>query len=110
METDNTQMKTAKFAPGQMVVHRSLGYQGIIFDVDAVYSQSSALYDQLTSTVPLRNMPWYYVLVDGESHSTYIAETELLPIDTDASIDNPLLDEIFTTASDGHLEIRASLN
>lgn len=35
----------ARFAPGTVVRHRRFGYRGLIFDVDAMYSQSPEWYD-----------------------------------------------------------------
>ena len=73
-----TETKTARFAPGTIIIHKKYGYRGLIFDVDAVYSQSPEWYNTNVQTSAPKDRPWYHVLVDGEPHTTYVAEENLL--------------------------------
>ena len=104
------EMQTAQFAPGQVVKHVRYGYKGIIYDVDAVYSQPAEWYALMSGDRPSRNKPWYHVLVDGESHSTYVAEEYLVVSSKDENVEHPLKAQLFNEAGDGHLSIRTPMN
>lgn len=99
----------AKFAPGSVIRHKLFGYIGLIFDVDACYSQSDKWYDMMAKSSPSKNKPWYYVIVDGESHTTYVAEEHLMTCQNKQDIDHPMVSELFERQG-GSLQMRATLN
>ncbi|NVJ97405.1 MAG: heat shock protein HspQ [Alphaproteobacteria bacterium] len=100
----------ARFAPGTVVIHRRFGYRGLIFDVDAVYSQSPEWYDIMASSHPPKDRPWYHVLVDGETHTTYVAEDNLVECNQTEEFDHPLLSRLFTASSGGDFASRHVVN
>ena len=102
--------KTARFAPGQVVRHRRFGYRGLIFDVDAVFSQSPEWYEMMAQSRPRKDRPWYHVLVDGETHTTYVAEENLELCGHTDEFDHPLLSSLFETADNGDFASRYSVN
>jgi len=104
------QMQTAQFAPGQVVRHRRFGYRGLIFDVDAVFSQSPEWYEIMAETHPPKDRPWYHVLVDGEKHTTYVAEENLMECFETESFEHPLLSRLFRTRRSGDLASRVVMN
>lgn len=88
-------MPTARFAPGTVIRHRRFGYRGLIFDVDAEYSQSEEWYEMMADSQPAKDRPWYHILVDGEMHTTYVPEDNLICcFETDA-FEHPLLPHLF---------------
>lgn len=92
----------ARFYVGQIVHHKLFAYRGIIYDVDPVFSGSEEWYDEVAKTRPPKESPWYHVLVDGASHTTYVAERNLEPADDDSEpIDHPLFAELFRSTEDG---------
>ena len=91
----SNEVRSAKFAPGTVVRHRRFGYRGLIFDVDAEYSQSDEWYEMMADSRPRRDKPWYHVLVDGESHTTYVAEDNLEDCGLSETFDHPLLSHLF---------------
>lgn len=95
-----TIIKTARYAPGHMVRHKFHGYRGLIYDVDPVFSADAALYDMLALHPHSRRHPWYHVLVDGESHCTYVAEEEIERCSGFAAFDHPLLSRLFQQHDD----------
>ncbi|WND02586.1 heat shock protein HspQ [Temperatibacter marinus] len=99
----------AKFAPGMYVRHRLFGYVGLIFDVDARYSQSEEWYEMMAKSAPKKDSPWYYVMVDGESHTTYVSEDHLIACENDHNIDHPMFKTLFTREGDD-VHIRTTLN
>lgn len=88
----------AQFGPGMVVRHRLFGYRALVFDVDPHFSQSEDWYDMLSESRASREEPWYHVLVDGESHSTYVAESNLTSCTGAAAFEHPMLSHLFRVA------------
>lgn len=85
----------AKFATGQIIHHKLFGYTGLIFDVDAIFQGSEEWYQQVARSRPIKNQPWYHVLVDEESHITYVAEQNIEVSAISKEIVHPLVNELF---------------
>lgn len=83
--------KKCKFSIGQIVFHKLFDYRGIIVDVDPYFSLSEEWYQEMTTSNPPKDAPWYHVLVDGEDFSTYVAEQNLEPDISKEPVLNPLL-------------------
>jgi heat shock protein HspQ len=67
----------AQFPIGQVVHHVLFDYRGVIFDVDPCFSGTEEWYGRVAKSRPPRDKPWYHVLVDGQPHTTYVAEKNL---------------------------------
>ena len=91
----------AKFQIGQPIQHRRFGYRGVVFDVDPVFGGTEEWYAAMALSRPPKDRPWYHVLVHDAAHTTYVAERNLEPDDSDASIRHPLLDDVFTAYENG---------
>ena len=105
-------MTRAQFHPGQFVLHRKFGYRGLIFDVDPCFTQSEEWYELMAPNKPAKERPWYHVLVDGETHTTYVAEENIelsLEVET-PGFSHPLLHQFFNRTDQGALHCRYSLN
>ncbi len=92
----------AKFSVGQLVQHRLFAYRGVIFDVDAEFQGSEDWYERVAKSKPPKDCPWYHVLVDGEEHTTYVAERNLDPNSSDEEFEHPLLEQLFTGRQGDH--------
>ncbi len=101
--------QSARFSVGQLVHHRRFDYRGVIFDVDPIFSLDDDWYEQMATSQPPRDKPWYHVLVDG-GQVTYVAERNLEPDASAAPISHPLLDRFFGTFRDGRYAPNRSLN
>ncbi len=71
--------KAAKFAIGQLIVHRLFEYRGVIIDVDPYFKGTDDWYDSVARSRPPKDTPWYHVLVDDADLRTYVAERNLTP-------------------------------
>ncbi len=91
----------AKFGVGQVVCHLKCEYRGGIGDVDPVCSGTDEWYDQVASSRPPRDQPWYNVLVDEGEHSTYVAERHLEADTGGQPIRHPALDRFFDAFKGG---------
>ena len=97
----NSTNKSAKFAIGQVVHHNRFDYRGVIFDVDWEFQLTDEWYDQVARSRPPKDKPWYHVLVDGSSQTTYVAERHLEAVPDPQPINHPLLDRLFSSFQDG---------
>ncbi len=93
--------RRARFHVGQIVAHRRAGYRGVVFDVDPVFSLADDWYDEEAVSRPPKDRPWYSVLVDGEEHTTYVAERNLERSDDFTAIHHPLIEDFFAEMRDG---------
>lgn len=48
-------------------------------------------YEAMASSQPPRDKPWYGVLVDGQEHTTYVAERNLALSGNKSQIEHPVL-------------------
>ena len=85
----------ARFALGEIVHHLKVGYRGVVFGVDAEFSLSEEWYENVAVSRPPKDRPWYHVLVDGASHTTYVAERHLESSREVGQINHPLLGRYF---------------
>ena len=87
--------KDPLYHPGQIVRHRRYGYRGVVVDFDLTCKADPTWYLS-NQTQPYRNQPWYHVLVDGSSTTTYAAQTSLQADEQPDPITHPFLEHFFT--------------
>ena len=88
-------MASSDFFVGQIVDHNKAGYPGVIFGVDAVFSLSEEWYEEVARSRPPKDKPWYHVMVDGGTHTTYVAERHLVASRDHRQIEHPALGRVF---------------
>lgn len=94
-------MTQAKFSPGQIIRHNKFGYRGVIVDVDPEFAGTEEWYETVAKSRPPKDRPWYHVLVDGETHATYVAERHLEEDDNKQPVEHPALENFFDHFEDG---------
>lgn len=85
----------AKFKTGQIIEHLKLGYRGVIYQADEIFCLSEEWYEMVARSRPPKNAPWYHVLVDKSTHTTYVAERHLTTSRDFTQIEHPSLGEHF---------------
>ncbi len=88
-------MTKAKFYIGEIIHHSRFDYRGVIFAVDAEFNGSEEWYQAVALSRPPKNEPWYHVLVDNATHTTYVAERNLEASQNNLQINHPLLGQFF---------------
>lgn len=83
------------FSVGELVQHTKFGYRGVIVQVDPVFAGTEEWYEAVARSRPPKDQPWYHVLVDGQTHSTYVAERHLDADTTGKQIEHPDLGGFF---------------
>ena len=94
-------IQQAKFNIGQIIEHNKFDYRGVIFEVDPVFALSDEWYEQVARSCPPKDSPWYQVLVDNSSQSTYVAERHLRATTVISPINHPAIGQYFSVFSNG---------
>ena len=104
--------RTAKFAIGQIVRHRVFPFRGVIFDVDATFSNTEDWWLSIPEEVrPRKDQPFYHLLAENEdsAYVAYVSEQNLLPDDTGEPVGHPQAALIFETFQEGHYTLRPGI-
>ena len=89
------------FKIGQIIYHKLFNYRGVILKVDDYFQLTDTWYDNMAKSKPPKDKPWYSVLVHNQSHTTYVAERNLIPDNSDIEIIHPMMPIYFTTLKNG---------
>ncbi|MBW2386924.1 MAG: heat shock protein HspQ [Deltaproteobacteria bacterium] len=100
----------ARFSPGELVHHARFGYRGVVVDVDATFQLSDEWYEEVARSRPPKDRPWYHVLVDGSTSTTYVAERHLETDSSLAPIRHPLLEQYFRDFCEGRYVADSQIN
>ncbi len=107
------QSSCAKFQIGQIVRHRKHPFRGVIFDVDAVFSNTEEWYDSIPEDArPDRDQPFYHLLAETEAtyYVAYVSEQNLIPDASGEPVDHPDLPEIFGPFKGDRYALQRPLN
>ena len=88
-------MSEAKFYIGQVIEHKLFKYRGVVFDVDDSMQLPEEWYNQVARSKPPKDKPWYHVLVDEHTHTTYVAERNLIASEHPEQIKHHQLNDYF---------------
>ncbi|MBT3305174.1 MAG: heat shock protein HspQ [Alphaproteobacteria bacterium] len=98
---------TAKFSPGDLIIHNLFEYRGVVIDLDPHFLGSADWYDNVAKSKPPKDRPWYHVLVDGGDVRTYVAERNLQPDPSGRPIKHPEINTHFARfGGDGYIPLR----
>lgn len=100
-------MKQAKFSIGQIIHHKLFNYRGVIFNVDDSMQLPDEWYEQVAKSRPPKDKPWYHVMVDNQTHTTYVAEQNLESGNNKSPIIHPYIDDYFSQFNDGHYILKS---
>ena len=89
-----------RYQPGQLIHHKRYAYRGVIVAVDHRCLADDAWYHS-NQTQPNQEQPWYHVLVDRSTRTTYVAESNLEEDLSGEPIEHPLLAHFFGELVDG---------
>jgi len=100
-------MAQAKFSIGEIIHHKLFNYRGVIYNVDDSMQLSDEWYEQMAKSKAAKDKPWYYVMVDNQPHTTYVAEQNLEPEKNNSPIVHPFIDNYFSQLKDGRYFLKA---
>jgi heat shock protein HspQ len=103
----------AKYHLGQVLRHRKHPFRGVVFDVDAMFSNSEEWYDAIPEdSRPDRDQPYYHLLAENDQsyYVAYVSEQNLVADYSGEPVDHPDLSDLFGDFQDGHYPLSVQLN
>jgi heat shock protein HspQ len=103
----------AKYHLGQVLRHRKHPFRGVVFDVDAMFSNTEEWYDSIPEdSRPRRDQPFYHLLAENDQsyYVAYVSEQNLVPDETGQPVDHPDLPDLFGDFEDGRYPLQFQLN
>lgn len=103
----------AKYSLGQVVRHRKHPFRGVVFDVDAMFSNTEEWYQAIPEeSRPSKEQPFYHLLAENDQsyYVAYVSEQNLVADYSGEPIDHPDLPEFFGDFDDGHYPLQVQLN
>lgn len=102
--------RTAKFAIGQLVRHRSFPLRGVVVDVDPEFSHGDSWWNAIPEEDrPARDQPFYHVLAEGleDTQAAYVSEQSLMEDDSGEPISHPETTRVFSGFDHGRYRVRS---
>lgn len=99
----------AKFRIGQVVKHRVYPFRGVIFDVDATFSNTEEWWNAIPEDVrPRKDQPFYHLFAENETsyYVAYVSEQNLTLDGSGDPIDHPEVSTYFSGHEDGQYVLR----
>ena len=103
----------AKYALGQVVRHRKHPFRGVVFDVDAMFSNTEEWYQAIPEdSRPSKDQPFYHLLAENDQsyYVPYVSEQNLVADYSGEPVDHPDLPEFFGDFDDGHYPMHFQMN
>ena len=95
---------TAKYQIGQIVKHKHYPFRGVVFDVDAEFSNSDQWWESIPEDIrPHKDQPFYHLLAENAENTyvAYVSEQNLEPDSSPEPVSHPQVEELFDTIEDG---------
>ena len=99
----------AKYHIGQVLMHRKHTFRGVVFDVDAMFSNTEEWYENIPEeSRPDKDQPFYHLLAENDdaSYVAYVSQQNLLPEEDAEPVRHPAVAQIFETFRDGRYILR----
>ena len=106
-------MRQAKYNIGQVVRHRQHPFRGVIFDVDAVFSNTEEWYQSIPEDCrPSKDQPYYHLYAETEAtyYVAYVSEQNLVADPSGEPLEHPQLIGLFGEFDDGRYPLQHGLN
>jgi heat shock protein HspQ len=103
----------AKYYIGQVLRHRKHPFRGVVFDVDAMFSNTEEWYQNIPEeSRPPKNQPFYHLLAENDQsyYVAYVSEQNLVPDETGEPVSHPDLPDLFGDFEDGMYPLQYQLN
>ena len=104
---------SAKYALGEVVRHKKHPFRGVIFDVDAVFSNTEEWYDAIPRDArPRKDQPFYHLLAENDDsyYVAYVSEQNLIPDHSGEPVTHPDLADMFGTFDGRSYPLHFDLN
>lgn len=106
-------IKAAKFAIGQVVRHRLFPFRGVVFDIDAEFSNTEEWYEAIPAQVrPRKDQPFYHLFAENAEteYIAYVSEQNLLVDESGEPVRHPQLRDMFDGLTEGRYRPKARMS
>ncbi|SFJ51775.1 heat shock protein HspQ [Celeribacter neptunius] len=103
----------AKYHLGQVVRHRKHSFRGVVFDVDAMFSNTEEWYAAIPEDVrPDKDQPFYHLLAENDQsyYVAYVSEQNLVADYSGMPVEHPDLSDLFGPFEDGAYPLHFQMN
>jgi len=103
----------AKYHLGQIVRHRKHPFRGVVFDVDAIFSNTDAWYESIPEeSRPQKDQPFYHLLAENDQnyYVAYVSEQNLIADYSGVPVTHPDVEDFFGPFEDGLYPLQYQLN
>ncbi|MFW5654463.1 MAG: heat shock protein HspQ [Roseicyclus sp.] len=103
----------AKFNIGQVVRHRKHPFRGVVFDIDAEFSNTDQWYEAIPEEArPRKSQPFYHLLAENDHtyYVAYVSEQDLVADTSGKPVDHPDLKDLFSDFDGGAYRLEYQLN
>lgn len=110
MQQNTKITKVPLFTIGQVVRHKVFPFRGVIFDVDAEFSNSEEWWESIPAEIrPAKEQPFYHLFAENEdsSYEAYVSQQNLIADDSDEPVNHPDVDELFGSLKEGLYQLKA---
>lgn len=107
------QTASAKYHIGQIVRHRKHPFRGVVFDVDARFSNTEEWYESIPEeNRPDRDQPFYHLLAENDDsyYVAYVSEQNLVEDNSGEPIEHPDLPDLFGDFQNGVYPLHFQMN
>ena len=105
--------RLAKYTIGQVVKHRVFPFRGVIFDVDAEFSNTEEWWLSIPEEVrPSKDQPFYHLLAENaeSEYIAYVSEQNLLPDNSGEPLRHPQITDVFERDHTGAYRMRGGIS
>ena len=88
----------AKYHLGQILRHRKHPFRGVVFDVDAMFSNTDEWYENIPEdSRPRKDQPFYHLLAENDEteYTAYVSEQNLLIDELHEPVRHPQVRDYF---------------
>ena len=99
----------AKYHLGQVLRHKKHPFRGVVFDVDAMFSNTDEWYENIPEdSRPRKDQPFYHLLAENDQsyYVAYVSEQNLLPDGMGGPVGHPQIGQLFNELEDGRYQPR----
>ena len=103
----------AKFTIGEVVRHRKHPFRGVIFDIDATFSNTEEWWESIPEdSRPDKEQPYYHLLAENDSsyYVAYVSEQNLMRDLSGDPVDHPEIPTIFGELRNGLYQLEVQMN
>lgn len=103
----------ARYHIGQVLRHRKHPFRGVVFDVDAMFSNTEEWYENIPEDVrPSKDQPFYHLLAENDQsyYVAYVSEQNLVPDETGEPVTHPDLHDLFGDFENGIYPLQVQMN